>query len=438
MDLIVRSNVCLNGQISVPGDKSISHRVAIIASLSEGTTFITGFLEGQDCLATLNVMKALGVTIEHVDPQTIKIQGVGLSGLSEPYGPLDCGNAGTLMRLVAGVLAAQNFTSTLVGDESLSKRPMERIILPLRQMGAHITGIQKENKICAPLTIKGKPLHGIEYTLPVESAQIKSCLLFAGLYAQNKTIIHEKGECRDHTERLLRAFGCDIDIEHNRITLTPGTPLKGQSVQIPGDISSAAFFIATASMQKGAQLLVKNVGINPKRIGLIHILRQMGANITFKNHRELNNESVADIEVRGTQLKGITVPTQWAVSAMDEFPIIFIVASCALGETIISGVSELRVKESDRLAVMCQGLKALGISVNELIDGVVIQGGQLTGGTVDSCGDHRVAMAFAMAGFLAQDEIIIKDCMNIFTSFPNFCDLASNVGLNIKTIKEKQ
>ncbi|MGD9591687.1 MAG: 3-phosphoshikimate 1-carboxyvinyltransferase [Candidatus Berkiella sp.] len=434
MDLVVKSSSPIQGHIQVPGDKSISHRALIIGSISIGETIVDGLLEGLDCLATLNAMRTLGVLIEKIGFQKYRIQGDGMNILHSPSKPIDCNNSGTAMRLLAGLLAPQPFDSILQGDASLSKRPMERIIQPLSLMGAHIQGVNKDNKICAPLSIHGKSLQGIDYTLPVQSAQIKSCILLAGLYAKGKTIIREKGESRDHTERLLKSFGCDIRVEDNQITLHPGNPLKGQTLHIPGDISSAAFFIGAASMQVGAHLVVQNVGVNPKRIGLLHILHEMGADISLQNQREQNDELVADLVINGAQLQGIDVPTKWVVSAMDEFPILFIVAACAKGETRISGISELRVKESDRLSVMCKGLKALGIYVKELEDGVIIQGGHLTGGKVNSEGDHRIAMAFAMAAFATHEEIHIQDCENINTSFPSFCDLALEVGLQIKKI----
>ncbi len=436
MDLVVSQNALFQGQITPPADKSISHRAAIISALSQGESLIKNFLTSSDCMATLSAMRALGVAIEQVDEHHFLVKGKGLHALTAPKAAIDCGNAGTGMRLLAGVLAAQPFYSELHGDASLSRRPMERIVTPLLQMGASMTGVKRGERICAPLSIHGKPLSGISYELPVESAQIKSCLLFAGLYAKGQTTIIEKGECRDHTERMLAAFGCDINLSLGRITLKPGNTLKAQTLTIPGDFSSAAFFIGAASMQKGAHLIVKDVGVNERRLGFLHILKKMGAEITLQNPRMINHEPIADLEIKGAQLEGIDVPLRWVVSAMDEFPILFIVAANALGETKISGVSELRVKESDRLAVMCQGLKALGISVQEQTDGVSIIGGKLSGGSVDSAFDHRVSMAFAMAAACAQGEIHIKNCENINTSFPNFCELATSMGLAIKIIKE--
>ncbi len=434
MDLLVKPSILKPSQIQLPGDKSITHRALIIGSLGTGTTQLEGILESQDCLATLKAMQQLGVKLAQPAPGKVVIQGRGLDHLSPPTAPIDCGNSGTSMRLLAGLLSAQPFNSALYGDASLSRRPMERITLPLSTMGANIKGQLSQTRETPPLEIKGGPLQGITYVLPVESAQIKSCLLLAGLYAKGPTVIVEKGLCRDHTERMLKSFGCDIVTEQNKIVLTPGKTLFGQTLHIPGDFSSAAFFIGAASMNPGAEMVLSDIGVNDRRIGMLKILRRMGANIKLINERQQSGEAVADIEVKGSTLKGIEVPQEWVVSAMDEFPMLFIIAACAQGKTVIRGVKELRVKETDRIKVMCEGLKILGAHVEEFPDGVIISGGSLQGGELHSYGDHRVAMAFAMAATKTNTPIKIKDCDNIATSFPNFSQLAAQVGLDIQQL----
>lgn len=431
MDLVVNPGSLLQGEVQVPGDKSISHRAIILGALSEGITYIHGFLEAKDCFATLQAMRQLGVVIDKSSPGTYSVHGVGLHGFTPSHSPINCGNSGTSMRLLAGVLAGLPFESHLLGDNSLQNRPMERIIQPLQKMGATLHGQERNGKICAPLHIIGTShLQGIEYTLPVASAQVKSCLLLAGLFSNNKTILLEKGASRDHTERMMHAFGAHIDIERNKITLSPSS-LKAQEINIPGDISSAAFFIAGAAMTPDSHVILRSVGVNPRRIGIVHILRMMGAQIDILNHREICGEPIGDIEVRGSKLKGITVPTEWVVSAIDEFPVIFVAALAASGKTLIHGLDELRLKETDRIQAMTKGLKALGANIEEDEDGVMIQGSLLKGGIVQSEGDHRIAMAFAMASLIANDSIIIRDCDNIATSFPNFCTLAQHLGLTI-------
>ncbi|MFI4936953.1 MAG: 3-phosphoshikimate 1-carboxyvinyltransferase [Candidatus Berkiellales bacterium] len=431
VDLFCEPGGTLQGDITLPGDKSISHRAIILGSIAQGKTEITHFLPGEDCLATLKAMRALGVTIENPTPETVIVHGVGLHGLKPPKHPIDCGNSGTSMRLLSGLLAAQPFSSTLIGDNSLTQRPMERIISPLKQMGANIEG----QAGCPPLTIlPTKGLNGIHYSLPMASAQVKSCLLLAGLYASGKTTLVENIPSRDHTERMLKALGAQLQGKHNQITLTPGNELLGQTITVPSDISSAAFFIAGASFTPGSHLRLQQVGVNPKRLGIITILREMGANITLHHERLLNDEPIADIEVKGSKLNGITVLNEWVPSAIDEFPMIFVAAALAKGETIIRGIQELRFKETDRIAAMAEGLKTLGVSLAILPDGIIIRGGEIKGGTVDSKGDHRIAMAFAMASLAVNAPILIRDCQNIATSFPNFCALAAKLGLNIKEV----
>lgn len=433
-DLQVKPGGTLQGEGVVPGDKSISHRAIILGSIAQGKTTVRGFLPGKDCLATLRAMQSLGVKIDNPTPDTVIIEGVGLQGLSQSPCVLDCENSGTSMRLLTGLLAAQTFDSTLKGDHSLESRPMERILNPLAQMGARIKGRELDGKVVAPLMIQGSPLKGIHYALPIASAQVKSCLLLAGLYAQGNTFLVENVPTRDHTERMLQAFGADLTIKHHAITLKPGQPLQGQEVWVPGDISSAAFFIAGASFTPNAHILLRQVGINPRRMGMISILRLMGAEIHLLNSRERCGEMISDIEVKGKTLTGITVPLEWVASAIDEFPIIFVAAAMAQGETMIRGIQELRFKETDRIAVMAKGLKALGIPVAILPDGIMIRGAPIQGGRIQSEGDHRVAMAFAMAGLKTKEPIIIQDADNIATSFPNFNDLANHFGLPIQAL----
>lgn len=433
---IIASGGKLQGEINLPGDKSISHRALILGSLAKGQTIVNGLLTGKDCLATLDAMRQLGVHIEQ-SSGTVHIEGVGLQGLKAVKQPIDCGNSGTALRLLAGVLAGRTFDSTLQGDNSLNSRPMERIVVPLTKMGARIDAHQRGAKITAPLTIHGNPLlQGIDYSLPIASAQVKSCLLFAGLSARGKTHLVEHQPTRDHTERLLQAFGADIQISQNQILLTPGKILQGQEITIPGDLSSAAFFIVGATLAKGSHLILRNVGVNPRRTGILLILQKMGANIRLFNDKILGNEPVADIEITSAPLRGIEVPMAWVVSAIDEFPIIFIAAAFAQGKTIIRGIEELRYKETDRIEVMAKGLADLGVKLEVMSDGIMIQGSErIAGDTIESAGDHRVAMAFAISSILAKEPLRIKNCDNIATSFPNFSELANQLGLSIRVIK---
>lgn len=437
MDLHIAPQGTLSGEVRVPGDKSISHRALILGAIAQGKTTIEGFLEGKDCLATLTAMRALGVSIDYQPEQKVTVTGVGLHGLQAPNHRIDCENSGTSMRLLAGLLAAQSFESELLGDNSLENRPMERIVTPLSMMGAKIQGTQIEDSIYPPLKINGQgPLNGVHYALPLASAQVKTSLLLAGLTAKEKIFLFENSPSRDHTERMLKVFGAQIEIKDTQIILTPGIELMGQAVKVPGDISSAAFIIAGASFCEGAHVLIKDVGVNPRRMGMIQILQQMGANIVLHHPRDWNGEPVADIEVKGSKLHGITVPIDWVASAIDEFPVIFVAAACAKGETIIRGVQELRFKETDRLATMAIGLKTLGVPLALLPDGIIIRGAPIEGGTVESGGDHRVAMAFAIAGLAAKQPIIVKECANIATSFPNFCTLSSQLGLSVQIVGE--
>jgi len=420
----------LKGRFPVPGDKSISHRAVILGALAEGVTEVEGLLEGADVLATIAAFRAMGVEMEGPDNGHLRIRGAGLHGLQAPAVPLDCGNSGTAMRLLAGVLAGQAFPSTLIGDTSLQKRPMGRLLNPLRAMGTEITA--QEDR--APLHIHGRPLHGIEYALPVASAQVKSAVLLAGLYADGQTCVTEPAPTRDHSERMLQGFGYPLERQGPRICLRSGGQLHGQSLQVPGDISSAAFFLLGATIAPGSDLTLEGVGINPTRTGIIEILTRMGARIDLTALREVGGEPVADIRVRYAPLQGIAIPPRLVPLAIDEFPALFIAAACAKGQTVITGAEELRVKESDRIAVMAGGLRALGATIEERADGAIISGSPLLGGQVNSHGDHRIAMAFAMAALVAQGDIEILDCANVATSFPSFPALAQQAGLLLEMV----
>jgi len=419
----------LSGRLRVPGDKSISHRSIMLGSLAEGVTQVTGFLEGEDSLATLAAFRAMGVRIEGPDAGRVTVHGVGLHGLRAPQGPLDLGNSGTSMRLMSGLLAGQTFTSVLTGDPSLSGRPMLRVVDPLAGMGAEIDTAAGGT---APLTIRGgRTLRGIDYTLPVASAQVKSCLLLAGLYAQGSTCVTEPAPTRDHTERLLAGMGYPVERSGARVCLAGGHALHAIAIDVPADISSAAFFLVGASIAPGSDLLLEHVGMNPTRTGIIEILQRMGASIEVSNARDVGGEPVADLRVRTAGLRGIDIPPELVPLAIDEFPVIFIAAACAAGRTVLTGASELRVKESDRIQVMADGLRQLGVQARPTPDGMVIEGGTIGAGRVDSHGDHRIAMAFAMAALRARATIEISDCANVNTSFPDFVGLARHAGLSI-------
>jgi 3-phosphoshikimate 1-carboxyvinyltransferase len=422
----------LQGSIRVPGDKSISHRSIMLGSLAEGTTRVSGFLEGEDNLATLNAFRALGVNIQGPDEGQVVIEGVGMHGLKPPADAIYLGNSGTSMRLLTGLFSAQAFDCVLTGDKSLSGRPMRRVTDPLAKMGA---AIDTSEKGTPPVHIHGsQKLCGIDYVMPVASAQVKSSLLLAGLYANGQTCVTEPAPTRDHTERMLRGFGYPVQTRGNTICVLGGGKLKATNIDVPADISSAAFFMVGASIATGSDLTLQHVGINPTRIGVINILRLMGADIALSNEHEVGGEPVADIRIRSAELKGIRIPEDQVPLAIDEFPAIFIAAACAQGQTVLTGAHELRVKESDRIAVMADGLNTLGIDAKPTEDGIVIQGGQLGSGTVDSHGDHRIAMSFAMAALCAQGTIAIQDCANVNTSFPGFVTLAQHVGLSISQV----
>lgn len=423
----------LQGRLRVPGDKSISHRSIMLGSLAEGVTEVSGFLEGEDSLATLAAFRAMGVRIERPDTGRVRIEGVGLQGLKAPGKPLDLGNSGTSMRLMAGLLAGQAFDTTLLGDASLTRRPMGRVAEPLRLMGARIDTAERG---CPPLHIHGgQKLRGLDYSTPMASAQVKSCLLLAGLYADGETRITEPAPTRDHTERMLRGFGYPVQVHGPTASLHGGQRLHATTIDVPADISSAAFFMVAASIVPGSDIVLEHVGVNPTRTGIIDILRLMGADLSLDNERTVGGEPVADIRVRYAPLQGIDIPEPLVPLAIDEFPVLFVAAAVAEGQTRLSGAEELRVKESDRIQVMADNLRAVGVKAEPLPDGMVIEGGAIPGGAeVASHGDHRIAMAFAVAAQRAAAPIVIRDCTNVATSFPGFVELARAAGMNLSVL----
>lgn len=417
--------------MTVAGDKSISHRAIMFGALADGITEIDGFLEGEDCLATMRAFQKMGVKIEHHGNGKVTVYGNGLHGLKAPAEALDLGNSGTSMRLMAGILAGQNFSTTLIGDKSLMKRPMKRVTVPLSEMGATITTTEAGT---APLNITGSALKAISYTLPVVSAQLKSCLLLAGLYAEGTTEITEIGISRDHSERMLKGFGVKIDKDGNTLKIKGGQKLTAQKISVPADISSASFFIVGALLAEAGEITLTNIGINPTRSAIIEILKMMGGKIEIFNQREAGGEPVADLKISASQLKGIEFPQELIPIAIDEMPILFIAAACAEGVTTAKNLHELRVKESDRLGVMAKNLSALGVKNEVVNDDIQIFGhpkSAFNGGTVDSVGDHRIAMSFAIAGLRASAPITILDCENVATSFPTFFQLARDAGLDL-------
>ena len=442
---IVRPGGSLSGELRVPGDKSISHRAIMLGALAEGTTVIDGFLDGEDALTTLNAFRAMGVVIDGPVQGRVTVHGVGMRGLKPPQGPLYLGNAGTAMRLMAGLMAAQSFTVTLTGDQSLSGRPMSRVVEPLRAMGASIDTAPDGRP---PLVIHGAArLRGINYSLPMASAQVQSCLLLAGLYAEGETITTVPGVVRDHTSRMLQGFGYPVTVsgEHNTtVVVQGGGKLTATHIAVPGDVSSAAFFMVAASIAPGSQIRLNHVGMNPTRCGVVEILKMMGADISVANESLAGGEPVADLVIRSAQLRGIIIPPHLVPVAIDEFPALFIAAACAEGQTVLTGASELRIKESDRIQAMADGLQALSVDAQPLADGMIINGSTLAsasgsadkvpvfaGGQINSHGDHRIAMAFAVAALRAKSDIRILDCANVATSFPDFVGLASRAGMRI-------
>ena len=425
----VRPGGALRGRLRVPGDKSISHRSIMLGALADGVTEVTGFLEGEDSLATLRAFQQMGVRIDGPSGGRVTIHGVGVRGLRPPAVPLDLGNSGTSMRLMAGLLAGQGFDCTLVGDASLSKRPMRRVTEPLARMGARIESTERGT---APLHIHPVPgLTAIRYDMPVASAQVKSSLLLAGLYAEGETCVTEPAPTRDHTERMLAGFGYPVRREGNRACVQGGGRLTACAIDVPADISSAAFFLVGASIAPGSDLVLEHVGLNPTRTGVLAILREMGADIAVLNERQVGGEPVGDLRVRAAPLRGIRIPEDQVPLAIDEFPALFVAAACAEGETVLTGAEELRVKESDRIQVMADGLAALGVGAWPTPDGIRIQGGRIGGGRLASHGDHRIAMSFAVAALRAAGAIAIDDCANVDTSFPGFAALAAGAGLDI-------
>jgi 3-phosphoshikimate 1-carboxyvinyltransferase len=406
----------------------------MLGSIAEGITHVTGFLDGEDCLSTMKSFQAMGVSIEGPVDGRVTIHGVGLHGLKTPTQDLYLGNSGTSMRLLSGLLSGQPFDSVLTGDPSLSKRPMKRVTDPLLTMGARIDTTEKGT---SPLHIHGgSQLKGMYYDMPVASAQVKSCLLLAGLYAEGTTSVREPAPTRDHTERMLQGFGYPVKREGDTVSVTSGGKLTACDIDVPSDISSAAFFMVGASVAEGADVVLKHVGINPTRTGVIDILRLMGARIETLNVREAGGEPVADIRIRSSQLKGIEIPEELVPLAIDEFPVLFVAAACAEGETRLTGAEELRVKESDRIQVMADGLHILGVDATPTPDGMVVSGGPISGGEVESHGDHRIAMAFSIAALRATGPITIHDCANVNTSFPTFVSLAQDLGLSVESITD--
>ena len=416
------------GKVNIPGDKSISHRAIILAAIADGESRIKNFLQGEDTLATIRVFQKMGVNIKN-DGDIIIVKGVGLHGLRAENPTLDFGNSGTSVRLLSGLLSAQNFSSQLIGDESLMKRPMSRIINPLQKMNAKINCTDLGT---LPIKIEGgQKIEGIEYELPIFSAQLKSCLLLAGLYAEGTTKIIENTATRDHTERMLANFSHSVIKKGNQISIKKADRLIGCEIIVPGDFSSAAYFIVAAILTPNSNIILENVGVNPTRNAMIKIMKLMGADVELKNERLESGEPVATIYAKTSKLIGIDIPEELVPVAIDELPIILVAAACAKGKTKLSGAAELRVKESDRIQSMLDGFISLGIKVKALEDGMIIEGGQYNGGVINSNDDHRIAMAFSIAGIIAKAPIIINSCKNVATSFPEFVDTAKHLGMNI-------
>lgn len=429
LDWRSRAGGPLRGSLRVPGDKSVSHRALMLGAIAGGSSHIRGFLEGEDTRATAAVLAQLGVRIDAPSQGERIVHGVGLHGLRGSAQPLDCGNAGTGMRLLAGLLAGQAFDSTLVGDASLSKRPMRRVTDPLAQMGARIDA----HDGMPPLLLHGgAALRGIQYQLPVASAQVKSALLLAGLYASGATEVIEPHPTRDYTERMLAAFGWPITFEPGRARLEGGHRLRATDIEVPADFSSAAFFLVAASIVPGSELHLPAVGLNPRRTGLLQALRLMGADITVECQREAGGEPVGDLVVRHAVLHGVELPEVLVPDMIDEFPVLFVAAAAATGRTVIRGAAELRVKESDRIATMATGLRTLGVAIEEIPDGAIIDGGAIGPGVVESLTDHRIAMSFAVAGLVAGGPVRINDCRHVATSFPGFLELANGCGFALQ------
>lgn len=433
IDFLTRPGQPLRGSLRVPGDKSISHRALMLGAIAEGDTHISGFLAGEDTHSTLGALAQMGVHVDRPEATELTVKGAGLYGLRAPAVPLYLGNSGTSARLFAGLLSGQRFDSELIGDESLSRRPMRRLVDPLTRMGATLSCTPSG---MLPIRIRGGArLRGMEHELPVASAQLKSALLLAGLYAEGTTCVREPALTRDHTERMLDYFGCPVSFRDGLICVSP-QPLFGRSVQVPGDISSAAFCMVAASIVPGSDLVLEEVGVNPTRSAVIDILRSMGADIEVRGKPLHAVEPVADIRVRHHPLRGIAIPENLVSIAIDEFPILMIAAAFADGVTRVSGAAELRVKESDRIAAMADGLQAIGIRSEPSADGITVYGGVSPGGVVNSHGDHRIAMSFAVAGLAAAGPVKATDCLNVDTSFPGFPAALRSVGGEIEVHAE--
>lgn len=424
MDKVISSKSGLKGSIKIPGDKSISHRAVMFGSLAKGDTTITGFLRGDDCMSTISCFKKLGIDIDVTEDKVI-VHGKGIKGLSAPTELLDVGNSGTTIRLISGILAAQNFDSTLNGDASIQKRPMKRVITPLSQMGADI---DSTNDGYAPLTIHGKKLKSMEYTMPVASAQVKSAILLASLFAEGTTIINEPVASRDHTEIMLNYFGANIKNNNGVITSKPVEELYGKDLEVPGDISSAAFFMVAGLVVPDSHIIIENVGINPTRTGIIDALRAMGGYVKILNERKSGGELVGDIEVKTSKLKATTLEGSIIPRMIDEIPVFAVAALCAEGTTVVKDATELKVKESNRIATMGEELGKMGVKIEETDDGMIIRGNQkLKGATVYSHLDHRVAMSCAIAALCADGNTTITDADCVGISFPNFYELLKNL-----------
>jgi 3-phosphoshikimate 1-carboxyvinyltransferase len=423
--ITIKPVASVKGEITVPGDKSISHRSIMLGAIANGTTTVRGFLRGGDNMATMGAFRSMGIRIDD-DGETVVIQGKGLHGLSEPDDVIDCGNSGTTIRLITGLLAGQSFFSVVTGDQYLRKRPMKRVVEPLTRMGAHILGRNQGN--LAPLAISGGSLNAIGYESPVSSAQVKSAIMLAGLYADGYTSVREPSLSRDHSERMFRLFGASLEVFNSGVTVKGGVELQGQDISVPGDISSATFFIVAALITPGSELLIRNVGVNPTRTGAIDILRAMGGDIELLDLREESGEPVADILVRTSRLKGCAIAGSVVPRAIDEFPAICVASACAEGVTTIREARELRVKETDRITAMATNLRALGVPVEECDDGMTVTGVErLSGGSVESFGDHRIAMSLAVAALVSTDGITVADTGCVATSFPTFFPLLEKV-----------
>ncbi len=425
MDTVLKSKNNIKGTFTVPGDKSISHRSVMLSSLAEGTSHISGFLTGEDCLSTVSCFKKMGVEIE-IDGTNVTVHGKGLNGLTKPTETLDVGNSGTTLRLMTGILSAQKFESHITGDSSIQKRPMDRVNAPLSLMGASIKGCGGE-KLYAPLTVEGKNLKAIEYTLPVASAQVKSAIILAGLYADGETTIIEPEATRDHTEIMLNYLGADIKKDGNKITVKPVKELYAKDITVPGDISSAAYFMAAGAVCPSSDVTITNVGINPTRTGIITVLENMGADISILNERTVCGEKVADINVKTSKLKGTVVEGDIIPKLIDEIPVIAVIACFADGKTVIKDAQELKVKESNRIKTVVGELKKFGADIEETDDGMIINGSkELKGTVVESHNDHRIAMSMAIAALMAEGETTIKNSECVDISFPNYFDILNN------------